>query len=143
MKYLYIAWGTDLNKAEFKTLREALGFSIQDVANLVQVNHRSVRRWEDAEYTQYRPPENVYDQFKKLDADFDNAAFEALTEAKLKEQALGEKPKVKLMRFLSNASLWESHPNFSGMTTTVHAAMLFRAKKLLEQHNFNVEIIYE
>ena len=132
-----------LNKAEFKTLREALGFSIQDVANLVQVNHRSVRRWEDAEYIQYHPPENVCRKFEQMDIDFDKFAFAKLLEAKKNELALGEKVVIKLTRFLSNDSLWKSHPEFSGMPTTAYAAMLFRAKKLLEAHKFSVQIIYE
>ena len=128
-----------MNKAEFKTLREVLGFSQTDLARFAGVQDRTVRRWESVDYDNYNQPEDVINALNALDLNLDNAAMEAVVTAKTS----GDKSvRVDLHRFKTNADLWEAHPDMKGLSTSTHAVLLFRAKRLLEKSGFKVEIHY-
>ena len=134
-----------MNKAEFKTLRESLGLSVQDLANYVDVNDRTVRRWESPDYEDYKPPIDVIEKLQKLNFTFNEMTLHSVNFTKEKEiEFKGHGNMViNLYRYKTKEQLWHDQPEFKGLPTSCHAAMLWRVKQKLENEGFQIEIVYK
>ncbi|QIQ21456.1 helix-turn-helix domain-containing protein [Zophobihabitans entericus] len=130
-----------LSKAEFKTLREALGLSIQDLARWAKVDERSVRRWESFS-EQNMPPKQVALNLLKLEADINFVAEQGLIMAREKYTEHTELEKIVLIRYKTNEELWHAKPDMNGLPTTTHAVLLFKTMNLLKNAGFDVVIEY-
>jgi hypothetical protein len=51
----------DRSKAEFRALRETVGMTQQHMARLLNVEVRSVKRWESPGYSTYHAPQDAWD----------------------------------------------------------------------------------
>lgn len=69
-----------MSAAEFKTLREAVGLSISTLVKVIDVDERSIRKWESGKK---KMPLDVFDQVVAIDqliSDTANAEFKKLQE---------------------------------------------------------------
>lgn len=125
-----------MNGAEFKTLREACGLTVPDMARLAisprtgeAVGERTIRYWESGSVP---VPDDVGDMLTKLDSMLSHAAEQALEAWRAAEQAHGHGPDmVCLVRYRENADLWKYRPDMKGLPATCHAALINRARLAL------------
>lgn len=98
------------NKQEFKALREQVGMSQADLALMLGVAERSVKRWESIKYTNYNAPQDAWDILDdalKLQRQVISAALGQIDEA---AQEVGGYPEsVKLVYWSSQAEYDEHH----------------------------------
>jgi transcriptional regulator with XRE-family HTH domain len=117
-----------MQPAQFKTLREALGFTLAEVAALAGVGERTAKYWESSS----EPPADVVQVLKNWDAAFDQAAHNALAVYAEQSEENGLPEGVDLYRYREAATLWAQHPEFEGLSTRVHAVLLWRVKHALQ-----------
>lgn len=53
-------------KIQFRALRECVGLSLAEMAERLQVNVRSVKRWESLKYPDYKPPKDAWELLETL-----------------------------------------------------------------------------
>lgn len=98
------------NKQEFKALREQVGMSQTDLALLLDVSERSVKRWESVKYKEYNAPQDAWDILEdalKLQRQVVSAALGQVEEA---AQEVGGYPEsVKLVYWSTQAEYDEYH----------------------------------
>lgn len=124
-----------MNSAEFKTMREAVGLSVAEAADLFCVEPRTIRHWESGRNS---VPEGVASEITAIDSQLDFIVSEAL------RVYWEQKPdEVVLYRYRDIDELIESQGNFNGWPVSVHAAMLFRAKKLFAHNKIPCQIRYK
>lgn len=128
-----------MNSAEFKTLREAIGLSVSDVAKMASVKSRSVQYWESA---RSQPPDDVCDRLLEIDTQIDAGVRDALAAIEGLLNESGGADEITLMRYLDADDLWGAHPEFDGLPVTCHAAYLARVKRALETKGEVVRIVY-
>lgn len=136
-----------MNGAEFKTLREACGLSVSDMAKLAispktgePVGERTVRYWESGAFS---VPDDVAQLLLELDnklSEAFNAVFQELQEAiELKRDI----PKVlHFVRYRENEDLWYFKPDMKGLPATYHAALLNRIRMALSNIGCETRIIW-
>jgi DNA-binding XRE family transcriptional regulator len=126
-----------MTNAEFKTLREACGLSQRVAAQLLGNNERTVRYWEDGTSA---VPNDAAELVTTIDATLSNAAREALQLAQSLRAKHDAPEAITLFRYSSDAELWAARVDMQGLPTTCHAALLYRARALLIDDGFTVEI---
>ena len=55
-------------KIQFRALRECVGLSLAELAERLNVNVRSVKRWESPTYQDYKPPQDAWELLERLQA---------------------------------------------------------------------------
>ncbi|WP_421782590.1 DUF4447 family protein [Kiloniella litopenaei] len=129
-----------MTPAEFKTLRESLWLSQQDVADLANVQKRTVQYWESGN----RPrgvPDDVSDLIKRLDALVEGTVLnvvEFITDC-------GEKPeKAVFLRYNSNEDLkkYKPHDHQALGSVKVHSAMVDRIRTALSRLDVETRITF-
>ena len=82
-----------MTKADFRAMREQTGYSQQALADALDVNIRTIKRWEhEADASQ--PPADAWELLEAaLDTQRQMAGY-AVSVAREQEAALGEKPKA-------------------------------------------------
>lgn len=122
--------------AELKTLREALGLSAAWLARSSSVKERTISYWEAGAAP---VPEDVAQKIVDMKALADGL-FSNFSQM-LKTAQPG---KTVLLRYRTNADLWESQPDFliSDLPTTFHAVILQRVKDFAESIGIKTTIIY-
>jgi hypothetical protein len=129
-----------MTAAELKTLRESLGLSMQWSATNIGLV-KNVRSWQKWELGERSVPGDVGERIKMLDERAAIAARQALAEAKLKRAEDGSPERVVLMRYATDEALWERFPDMRPLPVAYHAAILARARQMLIDHGFSVEIV--
>ena len=124
-----------MNSAEFKTLREAVGLSVSNVANLANVGERTVRYWEAGRNS---PPQEISNRLSDINEMLERSANEAI---KIYEEKMPDE--VVLYRYVSDKELHKAHKGFKDLPVTVHAALLFRVKHYLNTLSVPVSIEYK
>lgn len=130
-----------MNSAELKTLREAVGLSVKELAELASLNDpRSIRYWEDKR----QPPEVVCDILIEIDVLIERAVAK-LVDVCCHNNKIGinESRHFYLHRFTEESEMHEHYPEFKGCPVSVHAAMLARAKRALIEAEYTVKIEYQ
>ena len=122
-----------LSAAEFKTLRESVGLSLDEAGPCCGVSRRTVLNWETGKH---RIPQAAAETLLDLDETLDERAEASL------ELALEKNPdRVLLWRYQTLTDLLAAHPDWP-WPLGVHEAMLARTRKRLIAADFEVAIEY-
>lgn len=124
-----------MTPADLKTIREAIGLTVPDLAALAGVQERSVRYWESGRTA---VPADVQAQVLRIDAWLTEQAREAL--ATVRTLAAGEA--VHLVRYREDEDLWRFQPAYRPLPVTAHAAALARTRAALAGLHVRSVIVY-
>lgn len=130
--------------AEFKTLREACGLSVPDMARLAvspktgqPVGERTVRYWESCAFD---VPADVANLLRHLDASLTESARQAVEV--VSKGMKGDEVEVFLVRYRENEDLWVFRKDMKGLPATCHAALINRVRLALEAIGCRVVIVW-
>lgn len=128
-----------MHSAEFKTLRESLGLSISTLVKIIDVDERTLRKWESGKK---QPPQGVVDTLVELDNLVNQTATEiiALHKESMKN---GGQQGVVLERFIDAEDLAAVYPAFARLPTMTFAVVLFRVRQAFLDLGVPVSIIYK
>lgn len=122
-----------LSAAEFKTLRESAGMSLDEAGPCFGVGRRTIANWESGKH---RIPSAAAETLLDLDETLDERAEASV------ELALQKNPAhVLLWRYQTLAALLAAHPDWP-WPLGVHEAMLARTRKRFIEEGFDVTIEY-
>lgn len=130
-----------MTPAELKTMREAIGLSVPELAAFANnVQERTVRYWESGR-----------NQVPK-DVDTLVMGISQLLDARANELAEGIRELIKLggrlegpfvlIRYKENADLWHFEPQWKTLPTTAHGAFLTRCRVALAGMGVATRIVY-
>jgi len=136
-----------MNGAEFKTLREACGLTVPDLAKLAisprtgeAVGERTIRYWESDSVP---VPGDMAEMLDKLDAMLSISADQALEAWREAVKQHGHGPDlVYLVRYRENEDLWRFRPDMKGLPATCHAALINRARLALASVACHTKIVW-
>lgn len=126
--------------AELRTLRDSIGLSAEELARLVGVRDRTIRRWEAGEWT---VPEPVAEQVRALDAQIERAVagtVEALQDAQ--ERAQEPPAEIVLVRYRTEDDLAKYRPDMAALPPSVHGALIDRVRLAAERLGVPVRIVW-
>lgn len=128
-----------MHPAEFKTLREAVGLSISTLVNVIDVDERTLRKWESGKK---QPPQGVVDSLEAIDALLNKTAAEIVAQHQ-ESMKNGGQQGVVLERFIEADNLAAAYPAFAELPTTTFAVVLFRVRQKFIELGVPVSIIYK
>jgi len=130
-----------MTPAELKTLREACGLSLPNLAALSGVQERTARYWESGQST---VPTDVADMISKLDLQLTLSANQAVHVIADHARANPDQQleDIVLVRYKTDADLHRFRPDMQGLPATTHAAIIYRARAALQEADIQVRIIY-
>lgn len=129
-----------MTPAELKTLREACGLAVADLAAMAGVQERTVRYWESGHTA---VPADVADQIDAIDRRLTEMAMAAVQQVRDIAAQHGALPEsVALVRYREGADLWQHQPEFRPLPVTTHAALLARARAALADLHVKTTIVY-
>lgn len=118
-----------MTAAEFRTLRDALGLSVDVCCRLFGVADRTIRRWDSGRLP---VPDPVAHQLLEVDADFDSAAAGAVRKALDEVARRGEAPAdITIVRYRSDEDLARYRPDMRQLGTQAHGALVDRLVRAL------------
>jgi len=123
-----------MHPAEFKTLREAVGLSISTLVKVIDVDERSIRKWESGKK---KLPKDVIEAVVAIDqllTDTANLAFDEFQKT--------PKDSVILHRYIEEEDYLTAHPEFEGLPITTYGVALFRLRQKFMDANIPVSIEY-
>lgn len=123
-----------MHPAEFKTLREAVGLSISTLVKVIDVDERSIRKWESGKK---KLPQDAIDAVVAIDqllTDTANLAFDEFQKT--------PKDSVILQRYIEEEDYLTAHPEFEGLPITTYGVALFRLRQKFMDANIPVSIEY-
>ena len=128
-----------MNAAEFKTLREAVGLSISTLVKVIDVDERTLRKWESGKK---KLPQGVIDSLVDIDRLLTDTAYKLFTEL---QQAVKEHEQeaVILQRFIEEEDLLNEYPEFEGLPMTSYGVVLFRVRQKFIDLGIPVSIDYK
>ena len=127
-----------MHAAELKTLRESVGLSINELARMAGAQDHSVRNWESGKTG---APENVSSLLTALDRMLSISVDAALSFARDRINTDGKPTDIVLLRYKTDADLWQYQPDFEGLPVSVHTAMLKRARAALADLHVRTSIV--
>lgn len=129
-----------MTPAELKTIREAIGLTVPDLAAIAGVQERTVRYWESGRSA---VPDDVAAQVEAIDHRLTDMAAAALRQVREATAEHGAAPQsIVLVRYRENADLWHYHPGFRPLPVTTHAALLARTRAALADLHVRMVIQY-
>jgi len=129
-----------MTPAELKTIREAVGLSVPDLAALAGVQERTVRYWESGRTA---VPDDVQALVLRLDDLLAQQAQHAVAVVREQAQAMGSMPEsITLLRYRETDDLWHYRPDFRPLPVTTHAALLARCRAALADLHVQTRIVY-
>jgi len=130
-----------MTPAELKTMREAIGLSVPELAAFANnVQERTVRYWESGRNQVPQDVETlVMDISQLLDARANELADGIRELIKLNGPLEG--PFV-LIRYKENADMWHFEPEWRSWPTTTHGAFLYRCCVALADLGVATRIVY-
>lgn len=128
-----------MHPAEFKTLREAVGLSISTLVNVIDVDERTLRKWESGKK---QPPQGVVDSLEAIDALLNKTAAEIVAQHQ-ESMKNGGQQGVVLERFIEADDSAAAYPAFAELPTTTFAVVLFRVRQKFIELGVPVSIIYK
>lgn len=123
-----------MHPAEFKTLREAVGLSISTLVKVIDVDERSIRKWESGKK---KLPKDVIEAVVAIDqllTDTANLAFDEFQKT--------PQDSVVLHRYIEEEDYLNAHPEFEGLPITTYGVALFRLRQKFMDANIPVSIEY-
>ncbi len=124
-----------MHPAEFKTLREAVGLSISTLVKVIDVDERTLRKWESGKK---KLPQGVIDSLVAVDTLLTTTANNLFDSIQQTPQ-----DSVVLYRFIDEEDLLNEHPEFEGLPMSSYGVVLFRAKQKLLDLGIPVSIEYK
>ncbi len=129
-----------MTPAELKTMREAVGLSVPDLAALAGVQDRSVRYWESGRNA---VPADVAAMVEGLDARLDGLTGQLVAVVRDLISRRGSAPEeITLLRYRENADLWHFRPDLKPYPATTHGALLARCRAALADLHVKTRIVY-
>lgn len=128
-----------MTSAELKTMREAVGLTVPELAALADVQERTVRYWESG---RNQVPEDVTDLVSRIDAMLNSLVAQTVDLVRSKIKAHGKPIGITLLRYRENADLWRFRPDFKPLPTTTHGALLARTRAALADLHVETRIVY-
>jgi len=110
-----------MSAAEFKTLREAVGLSISTLVKVIDVDERSIRKWESGKK---KVPQDVFEKVVAIDKLLTDTANSEIEKFKTSPT-----DSVVLHRFIDEDDLHEQHPEFDGLPIMSYGAMVYRLRQ--------------
>ncbi|MGK0248448.1 MAG: DNA-binding XRE family transcriptional regulator [Oleispira sp.] len=127
-----------MHSAEFKTLRESLGLTISTLVKIVDVDERTLRKWEAGKK---QPPQGVVDSLLGFDDLVNKTVVEIFTQHQ-ESMKNGGQQGVVLERFVEIEDLVKAYPAFEGLPTMTFGVVLFRVRQRFIDLGIPVSIIY-
>jgi transcriptional regulator with XRE-family HTH domain len=130
-----------MTSAELKTMREAIGLSVPELAAFANnVQERTVRYWESG---RNQVPEDVERLVMNISQLLDLRAIELAESIRelIKLDGPLEGPFV-LIRYKENADLWHFEPQWKSLPTTAYGAFLTRCRVALADLDVATRIVY-
>ena len=124
-----------MNAAEFKTLREAVGLSISTLVKVIDVDERSIRKWESGKK---KAPQDVVARLEEIDSLISQTAKNAYSEFQKSPQ-----DSVVLYRFIEEDDYHVAHPEFADLPLSTFGVMLFRLRQKYIDAGVSVSIEYK
>lgn len=124
-----------MHAAEFKTLREAVGLTISTLVKVIDVDERTIRKWESGKK---KLPADVIESVVAIDqllTDTANQLFNALNQQSVQS--------VVLERFIEEEDLLNAYPQFEGLPMTSYGVVLFRLRQKCLDAGLEVSIEYK
>lgn len=130
-----------MTAAELRTLREACGLSLPQLAAMADVQERTARYWESG---QSAVPADVADIVLKLDAHLNLCAHQAVAAvADFARAHPGQQlADIVLLRYRGDADLHRYRADMQGLPATTHAAIVYRTRAALEGEGIASRIVY-
>lgn len=128
-----------MHPAEFKTLREAIGLSISTLVKVIDVDERTLRKWESGKK---QPPQGVVDSLEAIDALLNKTAANIFAQHQ-ESMKNGGQQGVVLERFVEVEDLAAAYPEFKGLPTMSFGVVLFRVRQKFIDLGVPVSIIYK
>jgi transcriptional regulator with XRE-family HTH domain len=128
-----------MTPAELKTYREALGLTVQWLADKAGVSHRSACYWESGKV---RVPDDVAKLITSLHDLIYAAADEAIKQVNDLAVVAGIPEQINLLRYKTDDDLHRYRNDFNGLPTTTHAALLNLIARELRLMGINAHIVY-
>jgi len=123
-----------MHPAEFKTLREAIGLSISTLVKVIDVDERSIRKWESGKK---KLPLDVIESLVGIDQMVTDTANRMFTE--LQQDS---KENVVLHRYTEEEDYLTAHPEFEGLPITTFGVVLYRLRQKFIDAGIPVSIEY-
>jgi len=118
-----------MTPAELKTIRESLGLPLQWVADQAHVQLRTAQYWEQGRTA---VPQDVAKLIQDLDEQFWQLVADYLEQIKEIAEEEGALPEeIVLIRYRTDADLWEFQPDFRPIPASSHAALISRTRRAL------------
>lgn len=127
-----------MHPAEFKTMREAVGLSISTLVKVIDVDERSIRKWESGKK---KLPYDVIESVESIDQllwDTANKLFEGIKAAYNPDAP----SPVIIKRFIEEEDYLNAHPEFEGLPITSYGVALFRLRQKCIDANIPISIEY-
>lgn len=128
-----------MHPAEFKTLREALGLSISTLVKVIDVDERTIRKWESGKK---QPPQGVVDSLNGI-SDLLSKTVNDMISQHQESMKNGGQQGVVLERFIEESDFQEAHPEFEGLPIMSFGVVLFRVRQAFIDLGVPVSIIYK
>lgn len=130
-----------MTPAELRTLREACGLSLPQLATLAGVQERTARYWESG---QSNVPADVADVVLRLDGHLSLAAQQAVDAVAdfARARPEGDLADIVFLRYRSDADLHRYRPEMVGLPATAHAAIVYRTRAVLAGSGIPCRIVY-
>lgn len=128
-----------MHSAEFKTLRESLGLTISTLVKVIDVDERTLRKWESGKK---QPPQGVVDTLVGFD-DLVNKTVAEIFDFHQESMKNGGQQGVVLERFIEAEDLVVVYPAFAGLPTMTFGVVLFRVRQKFIDLGVPVSIIYK
>ncbi|MFT6327786.1 MAG: transcriptional regulator with XRE-family HTH domain [Bermanella sp.] len=124
-----------MHAAEFKTLREAIGLTISTLVKVIDVDERTIRKWESGKK---KLPADVIESVVSIDQLLTDTANQLFTEL---NKPSGES--VVLDRFIEEEDLLNAYPQFEGLPMSSYGVVLFRLRQKFIDAGVEVSIQYK
>ncbi len=127
-----------MTSAEFKTIRQTIGLSAQNFAELLSIEPRTVQRMENG---QADPKGFAVDLLQSLYESFCLMCSESENQIENTIKNYGKPTEIVLIRYKKD-DFKLFNPDFGTMPESVHSATLGRLKTFAESKGITVKIIY-
>lgn len=128
-----------MHPAEFKTLREAVGLSISTLVKVIDVDERTIRKWESGKK---QPPQGVVDSLEGIEGLINKTAANIFAQHQ-ESMKNGGQQGVVLERFVEAEDLVAAYPEFEGLPIMSFGVVLFRVRQKFIDLGVPVSIIYK
>lgn len=128
-----------MHPAEFKTLRESLGLTISTLVKVIDVDERTLRKWESGKK---QPPQGVVDTLEGFDALVNKTVVEIFDKHQ-ESMKNGGQQGVVLERFVEAEDMAAAYPAFAALPTMTFGVVLFRVRQKFIDLGTPVSIIYK